>query len=107
MKLTVSGRNIDISPAFKTHASDRLKSAADKYFERLTGASVTVSKEGHMYHVQCNLQGPGGVNMQAQADAPEAYASLDLAAEKLEKQLRRYKRRIKNHHESARGADEF
>ena len=107
MKLSISGRNVDISPAFHTHASDRLKSAADKYFDRLVDASVTVTKEGGMFRVECNFHAPGGVNMHSHADGPEAYASFDQAAEKLEKQLRRFKRKIKNHHESAKEADKF
>lgn len=103
MDVNVSGRNIEIGQAFHTHASERLQHAANKYFNNLIKASVTVSKEGHLYAVECNLQAPTGVNMHSHASAPEVYASFDLAAEKIEKQLRRFKRRIKNHHDSARG----
>jgi len=103
MNVNISGRNIVIGKAFNTHATNRIKSAAEKYFERSLDASVTVSKEGPMYHVECNLHAPGGVIMHSHADAAEAYSSFDQAAEKLEKQLRRFKRRITNHHDSGRG----
>ncbi len=107
MNVTISGRNIEIGSAFHNHATDHLKAAAEKYFDRSIDASVTVSKEGPMFRVECSLHAPGGVNLHSRADAPEAYASFDLAAEKLEKQLRRFKRRITNHHDSARGAGDF
>ena len=107
MNIQISGKNIDIGQAFHTHAKDRLNAAADKYFSRLTAASVTVSKEGHLFAVECNLKAPTGANMHARAMAPEVYSSFDMAAEKLEKQLRRFKRRITNHHDSSRGGAGF
>ncbi len=107
MNVTINGRNIEIGRSFHMHATDRIKSAVDKYFERSIDASVTVSKEGPMYHVECNLRAPKGVNMHSRAEAPEIYTSFDLAADKLEKQLRRFNRRIKNHHDSARGAENY
>ncbi len=106
MDINISGRNIEIGQAFHGHAADRIRGAAQKYFEHSIDATVTVSKEGPMYHVECNLHIPHGVNMHSRAEAPEVYASFDQAAEKLEKQLRRFKRRIKNHHDSARGAED-
>lgn len=107
MNVSISGRNIEIGRSFHLHAMDRIKGAADKYFDRSIDASVTVSKEGPMYHVECNLRAPKGVNMHSRAEAPEIYTSFDLAAEKLEKQLRRFNRRIKNHHDSAKEAEVF
>lgn len=107
MNVSICGRNIEIGRSFYVHATDRIKGAANKYFERSIDASVTVSKEGPMYNVECNLRAPKGVHMHSRAKASEIYASFDLAADKLEKQLRRFNRRIKNHHDSAREAEEF
>ena len=107
MDIQIRAKNIDLGEAFRSHAEDRLNAAADKYFSRLTAASVTVSKEGHLFAVECNLQAPTGANMHSRALAPEVYSSFDQAAEKLEKQLRRYKRRITNHHDSSQGGGGF
>lgn len=107
MNVSINGKNIEIGRSFHGHAMDRIKGAAGKYFDRTIDASVTVSKEGPMYHVECNLRAPRGVNMHSRAEASEIYASFDLAADKLEKQLRRFNRRIKNHHDSSREVEDF
>lgn len=105
MNVNVSGRNIDIGQAFHTHAADVLNEAAKKYFGRPIDAAVTISKEGPLYHVECSLHAFTGVTLHASSEANDAYLAFDQAAEKIEKQLRRMKRRIKNHHESQRGAN--
>ncbi len=107
MDVNISGRNIEIGRSFRDHATDRIKDAAEKYFDRSLDATITVSKEGHMYHVECNLRAPKGINMHSHAEASEIYTSFDQAADKLEKQLRRFNRRIKNHHDSAKEVEVF
>ena len=104
MDVIVSGRNIEIGQALNSHISDTIKSAADKYFGKPIDAAVTVSRHGPMYHVECQVHAIHGVNLRSHAEDPDVYSSFDLAAEKLEKQLRRLKRKIKNHHDSTREA---
>ncbi len=98
MDISVTGRKVDIGESFKTHIIERLNAATGKYFNRSIDASVTVSKEGHLFMVDCQLHANQGVKFQSHAGAEDVYAAFDDAAEKVEKQLRRYKRRIKNHH---------
>jgi len=102
MDVIVSGRNIEIGHALNSHISDTIKNAADKYFGQPIDAAVTVSREGPMYHVECKVHAIHGVSLHSHAEDLDVYASFDLAAEKLEKQLRRLKRKIKNHHDSTR-----
>ena len=98
MEVSVTGRKLEVGEALREYISDRINSIADKYFSRTVDASVVVAKEGHQFKVNCHLHAPNSTNMQSHAEASEVYAAFDLAAEKVEKQLRRYKRRIKNHH---------
>jgi ribosomal subunit interface protein len=98
MQINITGRKINIGEALTSHIEDRLTAGASKYFSRSIDAAVTIGKEGHAFKVDCHLHAPPGLNIRSHAEASDVYAAFDAAADKLEKQLRRYKRRIKNHH---------
>jgi len=98
MDINISGRKMNLGAALTEHASARLEGIADKYFSRSIDASVTFAKEGHQVRVEVSLHPNQGINLHAHAEEADAYASFDSAADKVEKQLRRYKRRLKNHH---------
>jgi ribosomal subunit interface protein len=103
MDIRVSGHHVDIGDAFKVHASGRLQSIADKYFSRALSSHVTLGREAHGYgfHVDCAMHVRKGVILKAESAANDAHAALDAAADRIEKQLRRYKRKLKNHHHEA------
>lgn len=101
MEISVSGRSIEVGEAFKEHIIEKLEDITEKYFSRVVDSSVVVSKEGHQYKINCHMHAPNNVIMQSSGEASEVYAAFDIAVEKIEKQLRRYKRRIKNHHKLA------
>ncbi len=101
MQIQVSGRQIDIGDALRHHVSERLSAGVAKYFDNVIDAAVTFSREGHGYRCDCAVHGSAGINLFAEASAGDIYASFDLAAERMEKRLRRYKRRLKDH--KARG----
>ncbi len=98
MDINVTGRKINVGEALTTHIEDRLNSIADKYFNRSINADVTLNKEGHSYRVDVTLHPNQGIKLQSRGEAKDPYASFEDASERVEKQLRRYKRRIKNHH---------
>lgn len=97
MQIQVSGRQIDIGDALRLHVTERLTAGVAKYFDNVIDANVTFSREGHGYKCDCAVHGSAGINLFAEASAGEIYASFDLAAERMEKRLRRYKRRLKDH----------
>lgn len=98
MDINVTGRKMNVGEALTTHVEDRLAIVSDKYFNRSIDASTTFAKEGHSYRTDISLHPNQGVNLHSRAEAEDPYAAFELAAEKVEKQLRRYKRRLKNHH---------
>lgn len=98
MEIKVSGRNMDVGEAFSTHIEDRLNGIADKYFSRSIRANANVHKEAHLYRVDITMHAQKGVNLQSGGEGGDPYGAFEDAAVKLEKQLRRYKRRLKNHH---------
>ena len=69
-----------------------------KYAERPTDAQVIFSRSGHEYVCESTVHLSTGLTAQAKAHATEIYAAFEACSEKMEKQLRRYKRRLKDHH---------
>ena len=98
MHIKVNGKQIDIGDALRAHVEDKLTAGVKKYSSRTVDAVVTFSRDAHMYKCDCSVNLSTGLHAQAQASAGDVYAAFDQAAERLEKQLRRYKRRLKDHH---------
>lgn len=98
MQLQISGKNIDTGDALKEHVADRINDAVEKYFDRTVDAHVTFNKEGFAFHCNAQVHLSSGMMLQAHGEAAEVYAAFDSAMERMEKRLRRYKRRLKNHH---------
>ncbi len=98
MRYQISGKQIEIGQALQTHVQDNLGGIAEKYAERPTDATVIFSKSGSEFVCETTIHLSTGMTASAKAHAHEIYAAFEATAEKLEKQLRRYKRRLKDHH---------
>jgi len=98
MSLRVSGKNINIGEALRTHVTDRLNGATDKFFDGGVSGHVTISPEGSGFRADCAIHLASGVVLQTDGRAQEPYSAFDQAAHRLEQRLRRYKRRLKGHH---------
>lgn len=100
MQLTVQGKQMDLGDALKSHVSDKLEDLNTKYFNRAIDATVTFSPEGHAF-TKTLISIRVGKDIMVISDATETdpYVSFDQAAEKVAKQLRRYKRKLRDHHQ--------
>jgi ribosomal subunit interface protein len=98
MPLRISGKNLDIGEALRQHVNEKLATATAKYFDGSVSGHVVITPDGSGSYSDCTLHLTSGVTLQAEGRAHEVYASFDQAAERIEKQLRRYKRRLKEHH---------
>jgi ribosomal subunit interface protein len=96
MPLRISGKNINIGEALRTHVSERLNAATGKYFDGSVAGHVTIEPEGSGYRTDCTLHLASGVTLQAEGRAQEVYASFDQTAARIESRLRRYKRKLKD-----------
>lgn len=98
MEIQVSGKNMDLGDALQTHVTEKLSDGVKKYFERGAEATVTFSRERHL--VECDLTAhlASGVFLNAHGEGGDAYGAFEESLDKLEKRIRRYKRRLKNHH---------
>ena len=106
MQLTVTGKHIDTSPGLRQHVEASLGAMLGKYFKTAIEAHVVFSKEAHLSRAEVSIHIGRGISVNASADSLETYAAFDAAAERVAKQMRRYKRRLHNHHAHAREAFE-
>ena len=98
MRYQISGKQIDIGEALQSHVQTQLNDVSGKYAGRPTDANVIFSRSAHEYVCEATIHLSTGLNASAKAHAIEIYAAFEACSEKLEKQLRRYKRRLKDHH---------
>jgi putative sigma-54 modulation protein len=97
MPFRVSGKNIEIGEAIRERISARVLEALSKYFDGGFSGHVTVGKEAFGFQTECVVHLDSGIVLRADSMAADAYLSADQAVERLEKRLRRYHGRLKNH----------
>lgn len=98
MRIQVNGRHIDVGESLTTHVETRIDETVGKYSDRPVEAIVTFSKERHEFSCEASVHLSTGMTTQAKARATDIYDAFEKSIERMEKQLRRYKRRLKDHH---------
>lgn len=101
MQVQVTGKHVDVGEALRSRVSDELTNSIGKYFDRGGGADVVVSKEGHAFKVDCVVTLASGQRLQSQGAGADAHSAFDAALHKIATRVRRYKRRLKDHHPAA------
>jgi ribosomal subunit interface protein len=96
MSLRISGKHMELGDSFRSQISSRIGDAIDKYFDGGFSGHVVVEKSGSRYAADCNLHLDSGVNLQAEGEAQDPQVAFEKALERIEKRLRRYKRRLKD-----------
>ena len=98
MSVRVSGKHMEIGESFRQRIEDNIGLAVTKYFDGGYSGQVTVEKSGPRFAADCKIHLDTGVVRHAAGQANDPQASFDAAAERIEKRLRRYKRKLKDHH---------
>jgi ribosomal subunit interface protein len=98
MPLRISGKNLDIGEALRQRVDEKVEAAIAKYFDGSVNGHAVITPDGSGFYTDCTLHLASGVTLQAEGRAHDPYASVDQAVDRIEKQLRRYKRRLKEHH---------
>ena len=98
MEVTISGRHLTIGDALRKQVNDNIQTAQSKYAERPTETHVTFSKDGSGVTCEITMHLSTGITILASSTDKDASQSFNQAEDKMEKQLRRYKRRLKDHH---------
>lgn len=106
MDIRVSGHQIDTGNALKTHVTTRLQGTVDKYFPRALSAHATFRPAPHgAFHCDIVCHVMSGLILKGQGEAQDVHVACDQAAERIDKQLRRYMRRLKDRHEQTAAAE--
>jgi ribosomal subunit interface protein len=98
MQVSVTGKHVDVGESLRSRVSDELSTSIGRYFDRGGGADVVVSREGHSFKVDCAVTLASGVHLQTHGVGGDAHSAFDAARERMEKRIRRYKRKLKDHH---------
>lgn len=97
MDITVKGKNLSVGDALRGHVQTSLEPAIAKYFDRALAATVMFSREAHLNRAEIAVHVGRGMIMQSKSAADEIYTAFDGAMDRMVKQLRRYKRRLRDH----------
>ncbi|MBI1621857.1 ribosome hibernation-promoting factor, HPF/YfiA family [Aquamicrobium zhengzhouense] len=104
MNLRISGKHMDIGDAFRLRIEGRIEDAVTKYFDGGYAGHVTVEKSGSRFTADCMVRLDTGISLQATGQAQDPQIAFDAAAERIDKRLRRYKRRLKSYAPNGAGA---
>ncbi len=102
MKVRVSGKQFEIGEVLPEKVRKRLEGVVGKHFDGGAESNVVFSHEGFGFRADCTTHLDSGVVLKSAGSAADAYRAFDDAVDRLEKQIRRYKRRLRNHHEKAK-----
>lgn len=98
MQLSVSGKQVDVGDALRSHVEERLIAAISKHFDRAIEAQVQFSREGHSIRTDISVHAGSGILLRGHATADDIWISFDQASDRVVKRLRRFKRRLIDHH---------
>jgi ribosomal subunit interface protein len=97
MTIKITGKNVDLGESLRSYALNRVETALGKFDGRSVSGHISVEKNHDGFLTQCAIHLASGLDMQSSGNGFDAYGSVDSAMERLEKRLRRYKRRLKSH----------
>jgi ribosome hibernation promoting factor len=104
MQVSVTGKQVDVGEALRSHVEQRLTDAVSKYFDQAIEASAVMSREAHEFRADISVHVGRGILVQGHSHGDNAYAAFDTAMDRIAKRLRRYKRRLRDHHRKVKSA---
>jgi putative sigma-54 modulation protein len=96
MQVNITFRNMFATDALRNHVQDKLGKVVDKYLDKVTETHVTLSLERYLHHADINLHA-GHFHVRGKEKSEDMYASIDMAIDKIERQLKKHKDRLKSH----------
>lgn len=100
MQINVSGKGVEVGESLRNHIESQVEEHVTKYIDRIANMNAVVSREAHLFRVDItgNLGTHAGMVIRSRGESSDVYAAFDESLEKMSKQIRRYKRKITNHH---------
>jgi ribosomal subunit interface protein len=106
MQVLVTGKQIDVGDSLRGHVEATTAAIVGRYFDRAIEAHVVFCRERHLILSDISVHAGRGLLVQCHGESSDAYVAFDSAVERLDKQLRRYKRRLRNHHKPGKDASD-
>ncbi len=105
MQLDISGQNVEVTQALRAYVTEKLERLR-RHFDNLTGAHVVLRLEKIEHTAEGTVTVGGRTNpIHAEAAAEDMYAAIDKLADKLDRQVRRHKAKVTDHHKNDRPAE--
>ncbi len=101
MHFTVTGKQVDVGDALRQHIQDTVSALVGKYFGNGIEGHSVLSRESHLYRCDLSVHIGRGILLQASESATDPYLAADRSADHIAKRMRRYKRRLRDHHNAA------
>lgn len=98
MTIQVTGKNMETGDTFQSYVTDKARTVLEKYIGPEISGHIRIEKIKAQFHTHCSMRLRTGLMLESQGHANDPFASADAALERLEKRVRRYKRRLKDHH---------
>ena len=98
MQISITGKQMDVGDALRSHTEGTLPTTVEKYFGNAMEGHVVFSRDGPLFRADISVHVGRGIVVQGQAAHADPHAAFDSASERIGKQLRRHKRRLRNHH---------
>ena len=98
MQIQVNGKQVEVGDALRERIETQLTQGISKYFDRGGDAEVTISKQGHLFKADCWIRLASGQTLVSHAFGGDAHSAFDGTLDHMEKRVRRYKQRLKHHH---------
>jgi ribosomal subunit interface protein len=105
MQINVSGKQVDLSDALRTRVQSNLDMIAAKYFDHALEAHVTFGRARSFFTCDINMHAGRGLTLRGEGEAGDANSAFDDAAEHIATRLRRYRRRVNDHHRDLAGRE--
>lgn len=105
MQISITGKQMDVGDALRTHTEGSLPTTVEKYFGNAMEGHVVFSRQGHRFRADISVHVGRGIVVQGQAEHEDPHAAFDSASDRIGKQLRRHKRRLRNHHNRVKEGD--
>jgi ribosomal subunit interface protein len=102
MQIKITGKHIEVGDALRSHIEAKLQSFRERFFEGSVHGTVILEKQRGQFLCDCTLHLATGLVLQSHAQNADAMGSADAALSHLEKQLKKYKQRLKDHHRQPR-----
>ena len=104
MQIAITGRHVSVNESFRDQVTRRLETSTGKFFSSAIDAQAVFAKVAQMIETDLMIHVGQGIRFQSHAAAADMTASFSIAAERLEKRMRRHKRKLRDHHKNPRGA---